>query len=69
MGWNWVLVHKTDSFQSNTTITLHNLEIPLQSPTLVTKAQQGVLLRLCPNYVLHGAPQRLMQTCFDIYAF
>ncbi|MCF5901464.1 hypothetical protein K3H27_20505, partial [Aeromonas veronii] len=25
--------------------------------------------RLCPNYVLHGAPQRLMQTCFDIYAF
>ncbi len=37
MGWNWVLVDKTDSFQSNTTITLHNLEIPLQSPTLVSK--------------------------------
>lgn len=25
--------------------------------------------RLCPNYVLHGAPQRLMQTRFNIYAF
>ncbi len=24
-------------------------------------------LWLCPNYVLHGAPQRLMQTCFDIH--
>ncbi len=26
------------------------------------------LPRLCPNYVLHGVPQRLMQTFFDIYA-
>ncbi|WP_421311272.1 hypothetical protein, partial [Aeromonas sp. 603757] len=25
--------------------------------------------RLCPNYVLHGAPQGLIQTHFDIYAF
>ena len=23
--------------------------------------------RLCPNYVLHGVPQRLMQTRFDIH--
>ena len=29
----------------------------------------GAFLWLCPNYVLHRAPQRLMQTCFDIYAF
>jgi hypothetical protein len=24
--------------------------------------------RLCPNYVLHGVPQRLMQTRFDIHS-
>ena len=35
----------------------------------ITRFAVNPKIRLCPNYVLHGAPQRLMQTCFDIYAF
>ena len=27
----------------------------------------GAFLWLCPSYVLHGTPKRLMQTTFDIY--
>ncbi|QSR45183.1 IS66 family insertion sequence element accessory protein TnpB [Aeromonas dhakensis] len=34
---------------------------PLSGHVFIFRGRNGSQVRLCPNYVLHGAPQRLMQ--------
>ncbi len=56
----------------NVTVMLENLlkrldDIDFEAGLEIYDKLRQVFERLCPSYVLHGTPKRLMQTTFDIY--